>query len=424
MSNKIMRAAQTVRPYAILLACSCILSACNSSSSDNAPANDDSTTSPSIPGDLTFDVYSPEAIELFWTPSTDDGLVIGYNIIRDGMLIKNQLDANSFVDDTLEPATTYQYSVVAVDNDGNHSLPSNIEITTHDAPVLPSLISLSNHVELLNHIFDIYTGSIYGAAIFTLPDWSDPAYDGYASADPSLVETSVTCLNGGTALFIPINEYDGYSRGEEGWNFVFDNCQDDTDVLDGLLFRRRILGPFFVRISVESDGFSINGQLRQVYFFGQVNKTFSGLYNASWESLGIDYTASDGLTSLALSDASTSFSYDDILINPDPRGRAAMDGSFTVSSDVTGQRSLHVEVLDEFVLDISSDEQLSSYAGIPWHFEAGQLELTGDDGSKLVLNADNDDYQSVLIEISNADGSTESFTQPWSLWTERLRIYR
>ena len=65
-----------------------------------------------MPSDLSATVRSSHEIELVWTPSTDDGLVMGYNVIRDGVPINDQFNATRFIDLLLEPATTYQYSVM------------------------------------------------------------------------------------------------------------------------------------------------------------------------------------------------------------------------------------------------------------------------------------------------------------------------
>ncbi len=146
---------------AILLTCLIGISAC-SSSNDNAPANDDLDTIPTMPGDLAYTpcissqdaypptndnpgtiptmpgdltstVYSTHEVELFWTASTDDGWVMGYDIFRDGIPVANLLDASSFFEGTLAPSTTYLYRVSAVDDDANRSLSVELFVTTGDS---------------------------------------------------------------------------------------------------------------------------------------------------------------------------------------------------------------------------------------------------------------------------------------------------
>ena len=395
MSTTVIKSGLLVWLLTILLTCLTVISACSSSSGDKAPG-----AIPTAPTNLTYTVQSHEA-KLFWTASTDDGLVIGYDIFRDGVLIKELLEANSFSDTMLEPATIYQYSVIAVDDDGNDSMPSNVEVTTLDGAPLSPVINRTNHVELLRHVFDIYTGNAYIAEIATLPDWSDPSYAGFPTTES--IETNITCLNGGTARFTPfVRESD---HGSDFWEFEFDDCQDDAVVLDGQLHREFRSSSGGWGKSVASSGLSINGQSQQLQYSGTVDEGVSFTLRRS--ASDVNYYVFDGISSFALSSANTGF------INyPAVGGPFMISGAFTVRSDTTDNRPLHAEVLQEIdVWPLSSE----------WS-NSGVLELTGDDGSKLVLNADNGDFQSVAIEISNGDGDKKTFTQPWSLWAEDLRI--
>ncbi len=106
--------------YAIVLTCLIGVSAC-SSSNNTSPANGDSNAIPTIPGDLSSTINSSYEAELIWTDSTDDVGVVGYDIFRDCVLIQSILEANSYTDSDLSPASTYIYQVVAVDEDGNRS---------------------------------------------------------------------------------------------------------------------------------------------------------------------------------------------------------------------------------------------------------------------------------------------------------------
>ncbi len=96
MSTTAIKSGLLVWLLTILLACLTVISACSSSSGDKAPG-----AIPTAPTNLTFTVHSHEA-ELFWTASTDDGLVIGYDIIRDGVPVKELVDTTNFLDDTLD----------------------------------------------------------------------------------------------------------------------------------------------------------------------------------------------------------------------------------------------------------------------------------------------------------------------------------
>lgn len=87
--------------------------------------------SPSSPMNITVAVYSATAIELFWDRSTDDGFVTAYQIYRDNVAL-TMSEGNSFYDDSLTPGTEYEYSVSAIDNDGNLSSRSaSVNVTTN-----------------------------------------------------------------------------------------------------------------------------------------------------------------------------------------------------------------------------------------------------------------------------------------------------
>jgi len=78
-----------------------------------------SGSAPSTPPNLRATVYSDNQAELFWSPSIDDGWVMGYDVIRNGERVATLLDANSFFEGTLNAGTTYSYQVIAIDDNGN-----------------------------------------------------------------------------------------------------------------------------------------------------------------------------------------------------------------------------------------------------------------------------------------------------------------
>jgi len=92
--------------------------------------SDNQSGTPTKPGNLRADVYSRTAAELFWESSSDDGWVIGYDIVRDGNTVADALDAKSFFDNMLLAGKNYTYTVVAIDNEGNRSEQATVSITT------------------------------------------------------------------------------------------------------------------------------------------------------------------------------------------------------------------------------------------------------------------------------------------------------
>lgn len=95
-----------------------------------------SPTGPTAPVALNISTYSGYDVELFWPRATDDGLVMGYDIFRNGQLLESMVDALSYYDPTTEPEREYIYTVYAVDNDGNRSRPTSAStFTPADQPV-------------------------------------------------------------------------------------------------------------------------------------------------------------------------------------------------------------------------------------------------------------------------------------------------
>ncbi len=106
----------------------------SSPASVTTPAVTD-TTAPSVPGNVSGSVISGTQVNLSWSASTDTGGsgVAGYRVIRSGQQIAS-ITTTSFLDGTVSPSTTYQYSVVAYDGAGNASAAStSVTITTSAA---------------------------------------------------------------------------------------------------------------------------------------------------------------------------------------------------------------------------------------------------------------------------------------------------
>ena len=83
---------------------------------------------PTTPGNLRATLYDNAGGELFWERSTDDrGAIVGYEITINGEDF-GVLDALSLYEPSLLPDTTYDISVVAIDNSGQRSSPASITL--------------------------------------------------------------------------------------------------------------------------------------------------------------------------------------------------------------------------------------------------------------------------------------------------------
>jgi chitodextrinase len=83
------------------------------------------TTRPSSPGNLVATATGQSTAHLTWDAATDNVGVTGYRVYRDGSPLTTLGNVTSFDDSGLQPATTYTYTVTALDAAGNESPPSN-----------------------------------------------------------------------------------------------------------------------------------------------------------------------------------------------------------------------------------------------------------------------------------------------------------
>ncbi|TFE49831.1 fibronectin type III domain-containing protein [Streptomyces sp. ICN441] len=101
-----------------------LLTACG----DGARAVD--TRAPSAPGGVTVHAGSATSVHVMWERATDAGGVSGYEVFRDGRRVKSLPAATRMTDvEGLTPATSYVFTVRAVDTAGNasaHSAPARV----------------------------------------------------------------------------------------------------------------------------------------------------------------------------------------------------------------------------------------------------------------------------------------------------------
>ncbi len=80
------------------------------------------TSSPTTPTGLTATDIDAQTIDLSWTASTDNVGIAGYEIYRNGDLVKTIYGTTtSFTDSQLNSSTSYSYQVAAFDAAGNTS---------------------------------------------------------------------------------------------------------------------------------------------------------------------------------------------------------------------------------------------------------------------------------------------------------------
>ena len=96
------------------------------------------TEAPTTPTNVQGSAVSSSSVSLNWTASNDNIGVTGYEIRRSSIVVGTTA-STSYRDDGLAAVTTYSYEIVAYDDAGNQSAPSQaINVTTNDAPTQPT----------------------------------------------------------------------------------------------------------------------------------------------------------------------------------------------------------------------------------------------------------------------------------------------
>lgn len=89
------------------------------------------TTAPSVPTGLTGTADSMTEVTLTWNASTDNIGVVGYRVFRNGTQIAEVTTGTSYSDTGLTQNTSYTYTVLAYDGDGNSSAQTaGVSVTT------------------------------------------------------------------------------------------------------------------------------------------------------------------------------------------------------------------------------------------------------------------------------------------------------
>ncbi|MFK7853821.1 MAG: spondin domain-containing protein [Granulosicoccus sp.] len=96
--------------------------------SDNGDANG---SGPSGVGNLSGQVYSSSALEIFWQAASSSSTgIAGYQIERNGELLTT-LDGLSLFEEGLQANTEYHYTVRALDSNGVLGAPESVNLTTN-----------------------------------------------------------------------------------------------------------------------------------------------------------------------------------------------------------------------------------------------------------------------------------------------------
>lgn len=366
---------------------------------------------PAPPGPLRTEVYSPGVLEIFWPRSPDHAALAGYEVWRDGVRVAFHTGASHF-EPRLSPRRTHDFAVIAVDAAGYRSE----AVTLRVSPVASgSLISRESHADLLAHAFELFVGDVYNKPFlaFQTLDLSSALISETRDPDDRLRFHFLYDCEIGTA------ELDlRHTASNEGdfYRWFFDGCLQDGLRHGGDLSQH--VGSFVNEFSAESFSWQADSG-RTIAFsgYGAFSPTKTRADNRhSWMTRGIELDSHTADGSLILGAMSTQFGYE----TGGPRQHAWMSGSFTVSSRFTNGTLMHVSTPVAFG---SPATRSASAPPRGWNFTQGQLELIAEDGSRLLLDADTGDVDTVSITLVN-DLGVDTFESPWAPWQARLRFDR
>lgn len=110
---------------------------------------------PTVPTGLTAAESPPGQVNLAWSASTDDDVVAGYVVRRDGSALAMTTSAN-YTDTQVKPGVAYTYTVSAFDPSGNHSADAS--------PVSVTLASFVNGTSFRSDLIGVHPRLIVNPA--------------------------------------------------------------------------------------------------------------------------------------------------------------------------------------------------------------------------------------------------------------------
>lgn len=400
-------------------------------------------TIPNEPEGLRGVVYTDTEIEIFWDRS-DDTSIINYTVSRDGTALSTT-DALSYYDNTVVSGTTYEYTLQAVDNNGVHSNPASLFLTT---PAQAPTINATNALTLLEQVTTVINGRLFAREfrdLYTSTLRRQTLIDNGFEIDSIETNPSSSSTNtyncdqqGQFSLFNNANSRPSF-RGE------FQNC-------GSVLFdNESINGEYELKTgaieTVWNSGFSNYLELDTIVTTDSNNRsrTLTGFYETTYNSLqrftlgGYNQivVGDDGLAELDengnLITIPKPFNYVSQAFEGETRVKAerihrtrgalqntensdfsdewnhTLSAEFTLQSPGTGNK----------LISITTPEPLHTNT-IGGCFEQGQLKITAADGSELLLEANNGNANTATLHVT-ADGVMSQETIDWN--SELLLLY-
>ncbi len=367
-------------------------------------------------------VYTDTEIEIFWDRADPSANIVSYQIYRDGLKLDTR-DALSFYQNNLQPGTTYEYSVVAVDSSGGESEPISRFLTTREAY---QAINPRNALDIVSQVASVvneepmqpYLSLWLGAKDFNDTNTDESASVGleYLTSDFSTnyFIHSFGCSNNGGALEVgrtpSLQDWRGFVEADScvaPFTPITANAVASGRVSDSWTLVRAVVNPGSIYTATfENMSATLHtGQLTQLSMGleGQAGARSTRAWNGTtFGGAQTNYvaTAFGGSTFINMNSLARTSGR---LLEPDATiWERTLAADFEVQSQDTGNKAITVTTLQPF-RTLSHDSC----------FETGVLQATGSDGSSLTLNAGNGEVDTFdLIVISN--GSTISQTLAWN----------
>jgi|GEM_PF-5078568 len=344
--------------------------------------------------DLTVNVYSQSAAEVFWNRVPGSG--VQYQISKDGEDIAT-IDGTSWYSDDFAAGSTSVVSVAAHYTDGSSSNSRSVAVVIPAKQSdRPAIIGPHNYGKILEQVFGVYFGTQYREP---LRNFATNTANSLRSASGSDVfPLTRTCNNGGEVFF------------SNPLTLVLDNCRNNSVMYSGSFNIHETYGD---TDRISSNGFTIASDANNVlYFSGSLDGALSekpGWYEA-WNMEISQVTPENELNVMQ-----ANFSYtiphltrapsDPFLFTP------YFSGDFLLQSNITGDKKVTVSTLETF-----THSQLFTESK-DWNFTSGIVSISAEDGSRIVLNAHTGNKDTVHIQIANG-AVVEQFEMAWDPdWT-------
>jgi len=325
---------------------------------------------------------------------------LGYDVYRNNERIISLLNANEYTDTTVLPLTDYQYRVHAVDDDGNQGLAANIDVLTPDS--VPA-INIENYVALTKYVFGLYQGTDYSDTIFN-------TFRFVSAQEPiptNELDISTTINCGVGEAFVRASRVSGSTITSARVNY--DQCEWESNIYQGFvdtthasLFGPVGMGPenyLYNNHSIENT----SGQ--KVSISGYIDHVPDGCRHGQsyreWNAYLGNYKEVSETNITELINIKTKF----VSGNVRCLGTiySQFSGALEVKSPATRGQLLSVFTTIPFRND---SYDTSSYL-------SGQLRIVAEDGTRLMLDADNGNPLSVAISLTT-NGVTETFEEFWN----------